>query len=44
MYCQDLLSTIYKGSDAKEKINRELTALKREEAILTWIIDDNLPF
>jgi|GEM_PF-4656628 len=44
-YLDDFLKTIYKGSDVKNKVEKELITLRRELELLRWFIkDDNLPF
>lgn len=43
-YLNQFLSTLYKGSDTKEKIVRELIPLKREIEMLEWVLADDLPF
>lgn len=43
-YLNDFLSSCYKGSDAKEKVEKELLSMRRELNLLSWILDDDLPF
>ncbi|MEA2037240.1 MAG: hypothetical protein U9O94_07030 [Nanoarchaeota archaeon] len=43
-YLREFMTTLYKGSDLKEKIEREMKPLQREINIVNWILDDNLPF
>lgn len=44
-YLREFIETLYKGSDLKETIERELKPLRREIRILHWVLDDpKLPF
>lgn len=41
---REFLLGCYKGSDARVKVDNELTSLKRQLAEIEWVIDRELPF
>ena len=45
-YLKDFLEDCYKGSDAREKVSRELASIRREIYALRWCVkdDEDLPF
>lgn len=43
-YLLEFLLSCYKGSDAKQKAEKELMALKRERDIIRWVLNEELPF
>ena len=44
-YLSEFISVIYKGSDLKEKTERELISFKQQAKELHWVLNgDDLPF
>lgn len=43
-YLREFMTTLYKGSDLKEKVEREMKPLQREINIVNWMLNDDLPF